>query len=136
MPEKSALIDPIRSPTCVVGLFYNNYRYRYHLSYDQKIYTRADRAKTVRTGTPPSRAWRSNVARCRQTSGCCNHYGVPRIMMNEQKLALWDRFCREHRIWETGVPLFACDDGGRVASAPFGKDCRPILRRSPDMEAR
>ncbi len=56
-------------------------------------------------------------------------------MMSEQKLALWDRFCTEHRIQETGVQLFASDDSARVASAPFGKDGRLILRRSPEMEA-
>jgi hypothetical protein len=56
-------------------------------------------------------------------------------MMNEQKLALWHRFCAEHRIREASVPLFACDDGGRVVSAPFGKNSRLILRRSPEMEA-
>lgn len=54
--------------------------------------------------------------------------------MTEQKLALWDRFCSEHKILETGVPLFSCDDAGRVASAPFGKDGRLILRRSVEME--
>jgi hypothetical protein len=56
-------------------------------------------------------------------------------MMNEQKLALWDRFCSAHGIQHAGVPLFACDDGGRIACEPFGKDGRSILRRSPDMEA-
>lgn len=56
-------------------------------------------------------------------------------MINEQKLALWDRFCAEHQIGEAGVPLFACGDRGRVASAPFGRDGRLILQRSPEMEA-
>ncbi|WP_313706128.1 hypothetical protein [Massilia sp.] len=56
-------------------------------------------------------------------------------MMTEQKQALWDRFCAEHRIVEASVPLFLCDDNGRAASVPFGKDGRLILRRSPEMEA-
>lgn len=54
--------------------------------------------------------------------------------MTEQKFALWDRFCSEHRIRETAVPLFTCDDVGRVTSSPFGKDCRLILCRSVAME--
>lgn len=55
--------------------------------------------------------------------------------MNEQKLVLWDRFCAEHGILENGVPLFVRDDEGRVVTAPFGKDGRLILQRSPEMEA-
>ena len=55
--------------------------------------------------------------------------------MTDKKLALWDRFCKEHEIGETGVPLFACDAIARVACAPFGKDGRLILRRSAEMEA-
>jgi hypothetical protein len=54
--------------------------------------------------------------------------------MTEKKLALWDRFCWEHRIRDTAVPLFASDASGRVTSVPFGKDARPILRRSSEME--
>jgi hypothetical protein len=56
-------------------------------------------------------------------------------MINKQKLALWDRFCSEYGIGDAGVPLFDCDCDGRVACAPFGKDGRPILRRSAEMEA-
>lgn len=56
-------------------------------------------------------------------------------MKNEQKMTLWGRFCAEHRIREASVLLFACDNGGRVASAPFGRDGRLILRRSLEMEA-
>jgi hypothetical protein len=33
------------------------------------------------------------------------------------------------------VPFFDCDDEGRAASAPFGKDDRLMLRRSQAMEA-
>jgi hypothetical protein len=56
-------------------------------------------------------------------------------MKSEQKLALWDRFCAEHQIAEAGVPLFASDSDGRVASTSFGRDGRLVLRRSPEMEA-
>lgn len=59
---------------------------------------------------------------------------VPADDMNEKKLALWDQFCKEHRIYDTGVPLFKHDASGRVSSAPFGKDGRYILCRSPEME--
>ena len=52
-----------------------------------------------------------------------------------QKQALWNRFCNEHGIFESGVPLFEHDAEGRVASEPFGKDGRAILRRSSAMEA-
>lgn len=55
--------------------------------------------------------------------------------MTNEKLQLWDRFCTEHKVWETGVELFACDAAGRVASAPFGKDSRLILSRSAEMGA-
>jgi len=56
-------------------------------------------------------------------------------VINEHKLALWDGFCREHRVRESGVPLFACDSAGKVVAAPFGKDGRMILQRSSEMEA-
>lgn len=56
-------------------------------------------------------------------------------IMTDKKLALWDRFCKEHRILETGLPLFACDEDGKVTCAPYGLDGRSILRRSPEMEA-
>lgn len=44
------------------------------------------------------------------------------IPMIDQKQKLWNRFCDEHRIIELGVPLFDCNEEGRVASGPFGKD--------------
>ena len=51
------------------------------------------------------------------------------------KLSLWDRFCAEHRIAERGVPLFAATSDGSVEVFPYGRDGRPMLRRSVAMEA-
>ena len=51
------------------------------------------------------------------------------------KLALWDRFCSEHRVAERGVPLFAAAADGVVEVFPYGRDGRPMLRRSAAMEA-
>lgn len=51
------------------------------------------------------------------------------------KLALCDRFCAEHRIAERGVPLFAAATDGSVEVFPYGRDGRPMLRRSAAMEA-
>ncbi len=51
------------------------------------------------------------------------------------KLALWDRFCSEHRVAERGVPLFAAAPDGSVEVFPYGRDGRPMLRRSAAMEA-
>jgi hypothetical protein len=63
----------------------------------------------------------------------CGVYGTG--VMADNKLDLWERFCQEHRVFETGVPLFASDAAGRVISTSFGKDARLILRRSDEMEA-
>jgi hypothetical protein len=52
----------------------------------------------------------------------------------EKKLAIWDGFCREHRILERSAPLFA-ESGGAVALFPRGNGGRPVLARSPEMEA-
>ena len=51
------------------------------------------------------------------------------------KLALWDRFCAEHRIAGRGVPLFAATPDGSVEVFPYGRDGRPVLRRSAAMGA-
>ena len=51
------------------------------------------------------------------------------------KLALWDRFCAEHRVAERGVPLFAAMPDGSVEVFPYGRDGRPMLRPSAAMEA-
>lgn len=50
------------------------------------------------------------------------------------KLSLWDRFCAEHRVAERGVPLFATTAHGFVEVFPYGRDGRPMLRRSAAME--
>jgi hypothetical protein len=52
----------------------------------------------------------------------------------DRKLAIWDAFCREHRILECSVPLFAAD-GSAVTVRPLGIGGRPVLARSPEMEA-
>jgi hypothetical protein len=51
------------------------------------------------------------------------------------KLSLWDRFCAEHRIADRGVPLFAATSDGSVEVFPYGRDGRPMLRRSATMDA-
>ncbi len=51
------------------------------------------------------------------------------------KLALWDRFCAEHRVAGSGVPLFAAAPDGSVEVFPYGRDGLPMLRRSAAMEA-
>ena len=51
------------------------------------------------------------------------------------KQALWDAFCAAHDIAETGVPLFATGHDGTVEAFAYGRDGRPMLRRSADMEA-
>lgn len=52
-----------------------------------------------------------------------------------QKQALWDAFCAEHRIAETGVPLFATSSDGTIEVFAYGRDGRPMLRRAAEMEA-
>ena len=52
-----------------------------------------------------------------------------------RKQALWDAFCAAHRIAETSVPLFATAPDGTVEVFAYGRDARPILRRSTEMEA-
>lgn len=51
------------------------------------------------------------------------------------KQALWDAFCAAHGITETGVPLFATGHDGTVEAFAYGRDRRPMLRRSAEMEA-
>ncbi len=59
-------------------------------------------------------------------------YGGPE---RAAKLALWNRFCAEHRVAERGVPLFAAAPDGSVEVFPYGRDGRPVLLRSAAMEA-
>lgn len=51
------------------------------------------------------------------------------------RLGLWSAFCAAHQVDRDGVPLFAVDDAGRVVTAPFGSDGRPVLARAEAMEA-
>lgn len=50
-----------------------------------------------------------------------------------RKLALWDNFCREHRVAECSVPLFATS-GGSVSVKSYGRDGRTLLERSPEFD--
>ena len=48
---------------------------------------------------------------------------------------LWDRWCKEQKIAEQGVPLFECDDQLIVQTKTIGlKSKRPVLCRHQDME--
>jgi hypothetical protein len=51
------------------------------------------------------------------------------------KARLWDRFCEEQGVLSDAVPLFATDAEGGVLSAPYGKDRRLLLQRSPQIDA-
>ena len=51
------------------------------------------------------------------------------------KQVLWDAFCAAHDIAGTGVPLFSTDADGAVEVFAYGRDGRPMLRRSAEMEA-
>lgn len=50
------------------------------------------------------------------------------------KKRLWNDFCKEHRIYDDGVPLFEETDR-LVSTFPFGQDGRLLLKRSEDMDA-
>jgi hypothetical protein len=52
----------------------------------------------------------------------------------ERKLAIWDAFCREHEVLERSVPLFAAK-GNTISTLPRGNAGRPVLARSPEMNA-
>lgn len=62
------------------------------------------------------------------------------LILQEQRLrrrmgtTLWDEFCSDHLILESGVPLFKTS-GQAVKTAPFGQNQQLILRRSQQMEA-
>lgn len=49
---------------------------------------------------------------------------------------LWDDFCRAHAIAASSVPLFAADKAGVVETFGYGRNSRPMLRRSPAMRAK
>ncbi|MDP7034865.1 MAG: hypothetical protein QF752_10280 [Planctomycetota bacterium] len=52
---------------------------------------------------------------------------------DESKLFLWRDFVSHHRIKDDCVPLFQLE-GRRVETTPFGRDNRPVLKRSGPME--
>lgn len=47
---------------------------------------------------------------------------------------IWDRFCSDFNVAETCVPLFATDRDGNVLHRLIGKNQRPVLMRSPEMD--
>ena len=49
---------------------------------------------------------------------------------------LWDDFCRAHAIAASGVPLFSANKAGVVETFGYGRNSRPMLRRSPAMRAK
>jgi hypothetical protein len=48
---------------------------------------------------------------------------------------LWRAFCASHRIALDGVPLFSITPSGQVDVILYGRNARPILRRSDQMQA-
>jgi hypothetical protein len=50
----------------------------------------------------------------------------------QRKIAFWTRFCSEHEIVESAVPLFALSDES-VSVKPYGSNQRPMLQRSSQM---
>jgi hypothetical protein len=49
---------------------------------------------------------------------------------------VWDRFCEAHAIARLGVPLFSTGENANVEVFAYGNDGRPMLRRSPAMQAK
>jgi|APHM01.1.fsa_nt_gi hypothetical protein len=47
---------------------------------------------------------------------------------------VWDRWIDRYALADSPVPLFETDDDLRVATKTYGRDDRPILKRSPRME--
>jgi hypothetical protein len=50
------------------------------------------------------------------------------------KLNLWQNFLASNRVDEESVPLFV-SNGGLVATMPYGRDGRWVLRRSTEMDS-
>ena len=48
---------------------------------------------------------------------------------------VWNKFCQRFKVVEQSVPLFKADAEGVVAHRMLGRTSRPILMRSPEMEA-
>jgi hypothetical protein len=54
--------------------------------------------------------------------------------MDDYKLTLWNKFCQNHKIADTGVPLFSISNNS-VNIVEIGKvNRRYVLQRSPQME--
>lgn len=49
---------------------------------------------------------------------------------------IWDDFCIIYAVSTSSVPLFAVDESRDVKILHYGKDRRPMLRRSPAMQAK
>jgi hypothetical protein len=49
---------------------------------------------------------------------------------------VWDSFCAAHTVALSSVPLFAADAAGDVEIFAYGRDSRPMLRRSRAMRAK
>jgi hypothetical protein len=52
-------------------------------------------------------------------------------------ITVWAKFCRRFAVLDQSVPLFASDSAGVVAHRMVGRgaNARPVLMRSPEMEA-
>lgn len=59
---------------------------------------------------------------------------VSELRERAAKQALWDKFSTAHDIAGTSVPLFATGRDGDVEVFPYGRDGRPMLRRSAEMQ--
>ena len=49
--------------------------------------------------------------------------------------SVWNKFCQRFKVVEQSVPLFSTHADGVVAHRVLGRNSRPILMRSPEMEA-
>ena len=48
---------------------------------------------------------------------------------------VWNKFCQRFKVAEQSVPLFTTDAAGVVSHRMLGRTSRPVLMRSPEMEA-
>jgi hypothetical protein len=56
-------------------------------------------------------------------------------MKTAEKARLWQAFTDAHGIARSAASLFVADDDRKISVVPYGLDRRPILQRSPEMEA-
>ena len=61
--------------------------------------------------------------------------GIGPCIAMAAKREIWNAFCRDHNVAERSVPLFAHAADGSVETAVYGRDQRPLLTRSREMEA-